>query len=219
MTRAPAALEWRLPFVEHPEENAAPPVIMGQKLASTDAYIANAPDYARPILKKVRAIFHKADSKIVEARKWGAPAFERDGLVAIMAAFKSYVGINFWHHRHLTHPAAKAFEGRFRSVDDLPPDRDVIACVREAIALNQPGNKPKTPARKAKPPLAMPSYFAAALKTHAKARAAFDKMPPSHKREYIEWIIDAKQETTRARRIAQAIVWIAEGKHRNWKYQ
>jgi uncharacterized protein YdeI (YjbR/CyaY-like superfamily) len=192
---------------------------MGTKSKEVDAYIAKAPDYARPILTKVRALFHKADATIVEARKWGAPAFERDGIVAIMAAFKSYVGINFWQRRHLTHPAATVFEGRFASVKDLPSDRDFIACVKEAIALNQPGNKPKAPARKAKPPLPMPPYFAAALKTHAKARAAFDKMPPSHRREYIEWIVDAKREETRARRIEQAIAWIADGKQRNWKYQ
>ena len=192
---------------------------MGQKAETTDAYIAKAPEYARPILKKVRALFHTADSTITESKKWGAPAFERDGIVAIFAAFKNYVGINFWNQRHLKHPAAKAFEGRFASVDDLPSDADFIACIKEAVALNQPENKPKAPARKAKAPLPMPASFTAALKKNAKARAAFDKFPPSHKREYIEWITDAKQEATRAKRLDQAVTWIAEGKSRNWKYQ
>jgi len=162
---------------------------------------------------------HKADSKIAEAKKWGVPAFERDGLVAMMAAFKHYVGINFWNQRHLTHPAAKAFDGRFASVDDLPGDADFIACVREAIALNQPGKKPRREAGPARAALAMPADLTAAVKKSAKARAAFDKFPPSHKREYIEWIIDAKRDDTRAKRIAQAVTWIAEGKSRNWKYK
>ena len=192
---------------------------MGQKIEDTDLYIANAPDYARPILKKVRALMHKADPKISEAKKWGVPAFERDGLVAMMAAFKSYVGINFWNQRHLKHPAAKAFDGRFASAADLPKDADFIACVKEAIALNQPGSKPKAAARKTKPALPMPADLTAALKKHAKARAAFEAFPPSHKREYIEWITDAKQDATRKRRIEQTIAWTAEGKSRNWKYK
>lgn len=192
---------------------------MGQKAQTTDDYIGRAPEYARPILRKFRALAHKADSKIVEAKKWGVPAFERDGLVAMMAAFKHYVGINFWNQRHLKHKSAAAFDGRFATVDDLPSDTDVIACIREAIALNAPGNKPKAPARRAKPALPMPADFSAALKKHAKARAAFDAFAPSHRREYIEWITDAKRDETRAKRIAQAIEWIGQGKSRHWKYQ
>lgn len=186
--------------------------------AETDAYIAKAPDYARPILTKARALFHKADPAIVESKKWGAPAFERDGLVAIMAAFKQYVGINFWRQRHLKHRAAKAFSGRFASIHDLPKDADFVACVREAVALNQPGNKPKRPARAPKPPLPMPADFSSALRKNAKARAVFEKFPPSHKREYIEWITTAKREETRRRRLDKAIAWISQGKAHHWKY-
>jgi uncharacterized protein YdeI (YjbR/CyaY-like superfamily) len=192
---------------------------MGQKSPATDAYIAKAPEYARPILKKVRALFHKTDPKIVETIKWGAPTFERDGIVASMAAFKSYVGINLWHQKHLKHPAAKAFDGRFASLEDLPRDADFSACITEAIALNTPGNKPKRTAPKPKAALPMPADFSTALKRNARARAAFEAFPPSHRREYIEWIVDAKRDETRARRIDQAIAWIAEGKSRNWKYQ
>lgn len=191
---------------------------MARKSAETDAYIKKAPDYARPILKKVRALFHKADPTIVEATKWGAPAFERDGLVAVMAAFKHHVGVNFWRQRHLTHPAAKAFDGRIASMDDLPKDADLVACIREAVALNQPGNRPKRPARAAKPPLPMPRDFSSALRKNAKARIAFEKFPPSHRREYIEWITTARREETRKRRLDTAIAWIAEGKPHHWRY-
>lgn len=192
---------------------------MGQKSAATDAYIAKAPEYARPILKKVRALFHKADPAVIESTKWGVPAYERDGLVAMMAAFKSYVGINFWNQKHLKHRAAKAFDGRFASLADLPSDADFIACAREAIALNTSGEKPKRAARPAREALPVPADLAAALKRHAKARAAFDAFPPSHRREYIEWIVGAKRDETRRKRIDQALTWIAEGKSRNWKYK
>lgn len=190
---------------------------MSRKSAETDAYIAKAPDYARPILKKARALFHKAAPGIIESKKWGAPAFECDGLVAMMAAFKQHVGISFCQQRHLTHRAAKAFSGRFASIDDLPKDADFIACVREAVALNQPGNKPKRPARAARP-AAPPADFSSALAKNAKARAAFDTFPPSHRRELIEWITTAKREETRNRRLEKAIAWISAGKPHNWKY-
>ena len=192
---------------------------MARKSAATDAYIAKAPEFARPILKKVRALIHKADPAVTESIKWGAPAFERDGLVAIMAAFKSSVAINVWQRKHLTHRAAKAFDGRFASVADLPSDADFTACIREAIALNAPGARPKRPARAARPVPPTPADLATALKRNAKARAAFDAFPPSHRREYIEWIVEARREETRRRRIDQAIAWIATGKSRNWKYQ
>ena len=47
----------------------------------------------------------------------------------------------------------------------------------------------------------------------------FDAFPPSQKREYIEWLLEAKREETRARRLETALEWIAEGKTRHWKYQ
>ncbi len=46
----------------------------------------------------------------------------------------------------------------------------------------------------------------------------FDKFPPSHKREYVEWITDAKREETRTRRLQTAVRQIAEGKPQHWKY-
>lgn len=70
-----------------------------------------------------------------------------------------------------------------------------------------------------KPELKAPPEFSAALKKNKKATTVFDAFSPSCKREYIEWIAEAKREDTRDKRIAQAVEWIAEGKQRNWKYQ
>jgi uncharacterized protein YdeI (YjbR/CyaY-like superfamily) len=50
-------------------------------------------------------------------------------------------------------------------------------------------------------------------------RIAIEAFAPSHRREYIEWIVEAKREETRAKRVAQAIEWLREGKSRNWKYE
>ena len=65
----------------------------------------------------------------------------------------------------------------------------------------------------------MPDHFLAAIKKNKKALAAYEKFSPSHRREYIEWIIGAKTDATRDKRVAQAVEWMAEGKSRNWKYQ
>ena len=64
----------------------------------------------------------------------------------------------------------------------------------------------------------LPADVLAALEKTKKAQAAFDRFPPSHKREYVEWIVGAKADETRQRRIARTIEWVAEGKPRNWKY-
>jgi uncharacterized protein YdeI (YjbR/CyaY-like superfamily) len=48
--------------------------------------------------------------------------------------------------------------------------------------------------------------------------APFTGFPLSHRREYVDWIAEAKGEETRNRRLKTAIPWIADGKPRNWKY-
>ena len=61
--------------------------------------------------------------------------------------------------------------------------------------------------------------FAAALAAAPKAKAVLDGFPPSAQRDYFEWIAEAKQDSTRTKRIATAIEWLGEGKRRHWKYQ
>ena len=110
--------------------------------------------------------------------------------------------------------------GKMTSLQDLPPDKMLLAHIRKAITLNEAGVKSPT-ARKAtpKPPPETPEDLIAALKENTRASATFDAFPPSCKREYIEWIVEAKREETRAKRLAQAVEWLAEGKRRNWKYE
>jgi uncharacterized protein YdeI (YjbR/CyaY-like superfamily) len=65
----------------------------------------------------------------------------------------------------------------------------------------------------------MPDYFAIALAGNQKALATFQDFSPSCKREYLEWITEAKTEATRQKRVETALEWMAEGKSRNWKYK
>ncbi|SRR5581483_2878267 len=191
---------------------------MSKRDPRVDAYIEKAAPFARPVLNAIRDAAHAAIPEIEETMKWSMPFFEHHGIVCNMAAFKAHCSMRFWN------PAAAGREendrlGRITSVDDLPPRKQLIALIRDAAKLNAEGVKPTRPRRAAKAPLEMPDDFARALEKNRKARAAFESFPPSHRREYIEWITSAKGADTRTRRIAQAVEWIAEGKSRNWKYE
>jgi uncharacterized protein YdeI (YjbR/CyaY-like superfamily) len=203
---------------------------MGKKDPRVDAYIAKRAPFAQPILKELRAIIHEAHPEIDEDIKWGAPAFMHKGIVCIMAGFKEYVGVNFWKGALITGANARRATDdkgmkqleRLHSVDELPPRRKIIGYVQAAVKLNEGGvptpNRGKdAPARK-RGPLRTPPSLAKALARNARAKATYDGFSPSHKREYVEWITEAKTEETRERRIEQALGWMAEGKPRNWKY-
>ena len=190
-----------------------------------DAYIARQADFARPILEHVREAVHEACPGVEETIKWGMPTFvHAGGILCGMAAFKQHASFGYWKHALVVGEGEQrtgmGSYGKLASVKDLPPRRTLLAHIRKAATLNEEGVK--TPAsRKAgapKPPPEAPADLLAALRGNAKARAVFEKFPPSHKREYIEWITEAKREETRTKRLAQAVEWMAEGKPRNWKY-
>jgi len=187
-----------------------------------DAYIARSPEFARPILTSVRAMVHEGAPEAEETLKWGHPTFVQDGILCGMAAFKEYCAIHFWKSALVFDGAAQTGVadalGRLTGVKQLPARRTFIGYVKRAVKLNASGVKVPRPPAKPKKVIAMPDDLRKALLRDARARAAFDGFSPSHQREYLEWIVDAKQEATRARRVAQAVEWMAEGKPRNWKY-
>jgi uncharacterized protein YdeI (YjbR/CyaY-like superfamily) len=195
---------------------------MGKKDKRIDAYIAKSADSAKPILEYVRSVVHESCPDVEETLKWGHPFFEYGGSqLCSIAAFNQHCKFGFWKGTLVTGDAAENGPlgfGRVTRVSDLPSKRTLAGYVKKAMELNEHGVKaPKRPS-KPKKPLAVPDYFTTALKKNKKALAAFDKFPPSHQREYVEWIVDAKTEETRQRRLTQALEWMAEGKPRNWKY-
>ena len=182
-----------------------------------DAYIARANDFAKPILKQIRAAVHKGHPAVSETIKWGVPAYvDERGILCMTPAFKQHCGWIFWTGRKPTSVDANSFR-KITSVKDLPSPREMAAIVKEAATRSQTPKK-KTARRDARPVM-VPAYFTGALRKNAKARAVFDEFPPSHKREYVDWIDSAKTDETRQRRIATALEWIASGKSRNWKYE
>jgi Uncharacterized protein conserved in bacteria len=199
---------------------------MGKKDSRVDAYIARAAPFARPILNRLRKVVHAGCPFVEEDIKWGFPHFLYQGMLCSMAAFKQHCSFGFWKGTLLKSLTARgtAHEamgqlGRIESPADLPNDEFLVAQVKEAVRLNETGAKAPTKHKsKAKTPLVVPNYFRAALKTSAKAAATFASFSPSHKREYIEWITEARTDATRQKRLATALAWLAEGKSRNWKY-
>lgn len=179
-----------------------------------DDYIAKAAPFAQPILAHVRALVHRALPEAEETIKWGMPHFMVGGKNVVgLAAFKAHASVVI-HHEERTGEGMGAL-GKLASLADLPPDEELIA---RFLARPDAAAAPK-PKRAPKPELPVPPALAAALDSAPAARAAFDSFAPSHRREYVEWIANAKREETRAKRIAQAVEWLAEGKKRNWKYE
>ena len=190
-----------------------------------DTYIAKQPDFARPILAHVRAVVHEACPDVEETMKWSMPTFVYGGgILCGMAAFKQHASFGYWKHALVVGEGeprdGMGSYGKLTSVKDLPPKKTLLAHIKRAMQLNL--DNVKSPAqRKAapKPPPEAPADLVAALKKNATARKTFEAFPPSAQRDYVEWIVEAKREETRAKRLAQAVEWMAEGKRRNWKYE
>lgn len=190
-----------------------------------DAYIADAAEFARPILERLREIVHSVGSGVDETMKWSAPSFVYRGKILCgMAAFKRHASFGFWQHAQVMGEQAKrdgmGSFGKLASLADLPPEQELVSLLRRAMALIDDG-VPTPQTRKTaapRPAPDVPADLAAALAANPAAQKVFSTLPPSHRREYIEWVVEAKRDKTRVRRIEQAVAWIAEGKQRNWKY-
>ena len=202
---------------------------MAVKNPAVDNYIDKSSDFAKPILNHLRSLIHKACPAAEEKIKWGFPHFEyKKDMLCHFASFKKHCAFGFWKSavmkdQWLQENAelgnAMGNYGKITSMEDLPADKIIIAHIKEAMKLNDEGIKvPRTQAGKTSP-VETPDYFLKEIRKNKKAMAAWEKSSNSFKKEYVEWVVDAKREETRSKRMQQAIEWIAEGKGRNWKYE
>ena len=198
---------------------------MPNKDPRVDAYIEKSADFAKPVLIHLRKLIHKASPKVSETVKWGMPAYEYKGLVCGLAAFKQHCTFGFWKEKLLDYDGfssektAMGSFGRITSKKDLPPDDVIVKLIQRAVELNEKGVKTAKKAPAAKKDLTVPEDLKKALALDAAAKATFDSFSYSHKKEYVEWIEEAKTDATREKRLATTIEWLAEGKDRNWKYK
>ena len=199
-----------------------------------DAYINKAKPFAQPILHHLRELVHKACPKVEETIKWSRPFFEYKGaILGNMSAFKEHCSFGFWgeeigavlREANVVQDGGMGSLGRITAVKDLPSNKEMLAFLKQATAFIDNGTYTSPIAARnkvvkvPKPQLETPAEFSQALKANKKAAAVFAAFSPSCKREYIEWITEAKRPETRDKRIAQSIEQIAENKQRNWKYQ
>lgn len=189
-----------------------------------DAYIATSADFAKPILTHLRKLVHAACPEVAETMKWSFPHFEHKGVMCSMASFKQHCSFGFWKGdlivgKRDTQEEAMGQFGRLTAISDLPSDKILTGYIKKAVELNEAGIKKSAPVMpKVRKELVVPDYFTAALKRNKAARTTFENFSYSHKKEYVEWVVEAKREETREQRLKTAIEWLAQGKSRHWKY-
>jgi hypothetical protein len=200
------------------------------RIVAVDAYINKSGEFAQPVLEYLREVVHAGAPGATEAIKWSMPFFVYNGVIlGNMAAFKAHCSFGLW--------GADAVEvlrgdgvvkggnmgsfGKITSVKDLPSRAKLVGYVRVAAKAIDDGARTKAWSRPkvAKAQVEVPEALAAALKQNKAAAKKFEGMTPGCRREYCEWIADAKREETREKRVATAVEWIGEGKNRNWKYE
>ena len=192
---------------------------MPKKDSRVDTYIAKSADFARPILNRIRQLVHAACPNVEETIKWHAPFFVHKGNLITLPAFKRHCALIFWKGRLFLNKDQKTKLRRLTSISELPGDKILTGYIRKAVEVNEAGIKIPRPRPKAKKAVVVPDYFQAVLGKNKKALAVFENFSPSHKREYVEWITEAKREETRTKRIKTAVDWLVQGKSRNWKYE
>jgi uncharacterized protein YdeI (YjbR/CyaY-like superfamily) len=197
---------------------------MPQTDPRVDAYIDKAQPFAKPILQHLRKLVHEACPDVKETLKWSMPSFEYKGLLCGFAAFKQHATFGFWKHSLLN--LEKQYEntamgsfGRLESRKDLPSDAKIKKLIKDAMRLNDEGITVKRKPPATNKELVVPAILLEALARNEKASETFNKFPYSCKKEYVQWIDEAKTDATRDKRLVKTLEWLSEGKRRNWKYE
>ena len=202
---------------------------MGSYSPQIDQFILKSQPFAQPILNHLRALIHAACPEVEEKLKWGMPFFDYRGeMMCHIAAFKQHCAFGFWKSALMKDPLLMAHAkeekamghlGKIQSMQDLPSDSKIVKWVREAMKLNDQGIKLPPKSKAIKSEITVPDDLKSALKKNVAARKTFDQFTLACRREYLDWITEAKRPETRQRRIEQAIAWMAECKKRNWKFE
>jgi uncharacterized protein YdeI (YjbR/CyaY-like superfamily) len=200
---------------------------MNQYDERVDAYIAKSAPFAQEILRHIRKVVHETSPLISETMKWSFPHFIYKETICSMASFKSHCAFGFWKASLMKDPyqlfvdkeSAMGQMGRIEHLKDLPSDKILAEYILEALYLNETGIRIKKAPTSAKAEIEIPIVFSTALDKNLKAKQCFEAFSASHRREYLEWITEAKTETTQLKRIETTIEWLNEGKSRHWKYQ
>jgi len=198
---------------------------MGKRDKRIDVYIEKSPEFAHQILKTIREAVHQGCPDVEETMKWSFPHFDYKGILCSMAAFKQHCAFGFWKGSMIVeqkpYPSMGSMGqfGRMTSIKDLPSRKTLVSYVQKATALNEKGIKKPSKPRTVPKELTIPEYFSRAVKQNKKALTTFASFPYSKKKDYVEWVSEAKSDETRQRRLQTSVEWLAQGKARNWKYE
>lgn len=200
---------------------------MGTHDSRVDAYIAKSADFARPILEHLRAVVHDSCPDVEETMKWGFPHFTHHGMLCHMASFKQHCAFGFWKAKELFEPGqtsstAMGDFGRISQINDLPSKTILKRLIKQAAQLNLQTIDSKTtkkPVRTPEPELPLPEVLSKAFDKNKQAKTVFENFSASHRREYIEWIAEAKREETVQKRVNTTIEQLMMNKPLHWKYQ
>ena len=167
-------------------------------------------------------------TELEEGIKWGAPCYMYQGQNVVgIAAFKSYVGLWFFQGSLLEDKEGfliNAQEGvtkalrqwRFMSIQEIQK-APVTAYIYEAIENFRLGYK-VLPTQKPVD-ISIPDKLAHAIQSDTEASIGWGSLPPSHKREYTEYVAEAKKEETQNRRIEKVLDMLRKRQGLNDKYR
>ena len=176
------------------------------------------PPSPNPSSTTCASVVHAACPEVEEGLKWSMPFFSyRGSPLCMMAAFKQHCGFGFWLSRQVVGEAAEDGMGQFGKITalkDLPSKQGTGRLRQEGDGAERGRREAVAPKAGAKPAPTLPDDLAALLaqKKHAAARKTYEGFGPGAQREYVDWIIEAKTDATRQKRIASTLEWLAEGK-------
>lgn len=203
---------------------------MMKKSKEVDVYISKSERFAKPILKHLRVLVHFACPEIEETIKWGFPHFMYNGILCSMASFNNHCAFGFWKGKFIPQleiiinengESAMGNFGRITSLAELPNDKIILNIIEQAVVLNNSNIKlpPRTKINSSALRVNIPDFILNEINKNKLAKFNFEKFTVSKRKEYVEWILEAKTVTTKKKRLQKTVEWLAEGKSRNWKYE
>lgn len=201
---------------------------MAQLNSKVDEYIAKSEGFAKPILEYLRQIIHETCPDAAEDIKWGTPHYSYKGdHLCMIAGFKNHYSFSLYKAEFMKDKeiaesvkAGKKFGymDKLKSVSELPSKEVLVSFLKEAMTINENGIKKEKPISDKPKVIETPDYLTEALNANKQAKEVWESKSDSYRKDYLVWIIDAKTDATRQKRIEQSLEWIAEGKGRFWQY-
>jgi len=169
----------------------------------------------------LRKLIHKAMPDVKEDWKWG-PNFNVNGMVCGVWGFKDHVKLVFFKGSAMKDTyklfnQGKENEGNrsinFSSADKID-DKKIIEYLKEAAEINRKGIK----LVKKEIKVVMPAILVKALNKDKASKTYFESLAPSHRRDYADYISQAKQEETQLRRLDKVMEMLTDKRTLNDKY-